>query len=40
MAFLMALALERPWQMMQTPLHAQQRRAAVFGIIHALLEIR
>ena len=26
MAFLIALALDRPWQMMQTPLDAEQRR--------------
>ena len=40
MAFLMALALERPWHDDAHALHAQQRRAAVLRVIHALLEIR
>ena len=39
MAFLIALALERPWRDDAHALDAQQRRAAVLGIIHALLEI-
>ena len=33
MAFLMALAGEAPWQMMDTPFTPEQRRAAVLGVV-------
>ena len=38
MAFLIALELDRPWQMMQTPRTPSSGRAAELGVVDALLE--
>ena len=38
-AFLIALGLEAPWQTIETPLHAEQRRAAVGGVVENAVEV-